>query len=70
VVVASQHEDVIVRRAIQGEALDGALQALWTAAGKSGPCASAVVNAASGFDSLTANYHGLEAATDVSLDDG
>jgi hypothetical protein len=47
----------------QAHILDGALQALWTAAGKSGPCASAVVNAAAGFDSLTANYHSLEAAT-------
>jgi hypothetical protein len=43
--------------------VDGALQALWTAAGKSGPCASAVVNAAAGFDSLAGNYHSLEAAT-------
>jgi hypothetical protein len=47
----------------QAHILDGALQALWRAAGKSGPCASAVVNAAAGFDSLTANYHSLEAAT-------
>ena len=47
----------------QAHILDGALQALWTAAGKSGPCASAVVDAAAGFDSLTGNYHSLEAAT-------
>jgi hypothetical protein len=47
----------------QAHILDGALQALWTATGKSGPCASAVVNAAAGFDSLTGNYHSLEAAT-------
>ena len=43
--------------------LDSALNALWTSAGKSGPCAAAVVNAAAGFDSLTGNYHSLEAAT-------
>jgi hypothetical protein len=42
---------------------DGALQALWSATGKSGACASAVVNAAAGFDSLTGSYHRLEAAT-------
>ena len=47
----------------QAHVLDGALQALWTASGKSGPCASAVVDAAAGFDSLTGNYHSLEAAT-------
>ena len=47
----------------QAHTLDGALQALWTAAGKSGACASAVVDAGSGFDSLTANYHSLQAAT-------
>ena len=47
----------------QARSVDSALQALWTAAGKSGPCASAAVNAASGFDSLTGNYHSLEAAT-------
>lgn len=47
----------------QAHTLDGALKALWTAAGRSGPCASAVVNAAAGFDSLTASYHSLEAAT-------
>lgn len=47
----------------QAHTLDGALQALWKAAGQSGPCASAVVNAAAGFDSLVGNYHGLEAAT-------
>ena len=47
----------------QAHTLDGALNALWTAAGKSGSCASAVVNAAAGFDSLTGNYHSLEAAT-------
>ena len=47
----------------QAHTLDGALQVLWKAAGQSGPCASAVVNAAAGFDSLTADYHSLEAAT-------
>src|SRR5205814_10476077 len=47
----------------QAHTLDGSLQALWTATGKSGPCASAVVNAAAGFDSLTGSYHSLEAAT-------
>ena len=47
----------------EAHTLDGALKALWSASGKSGPCASAVVNAAAGFDSLTGNYHGLEAAT-------
>ena len=47
----------------QAHTLDGALEALWTAAGKSGLCASAVVNAAAGFESLTSNYHSLEAAT-------
>ena len=47
----------------QAHTLDGALKALWTAAGRSGPCASAVVNAAAGFDSLTASYHSLETAT-------
>jgi hypothetical protein len=47
----------------QAHSLDSALQALWTAAGKSGQCASAAVNAAAGFDSLTGSYHSLEAAT-------
>jgi hypothetical protein len=47
----------------QAHVLDGALKGLWTAAGRSGPCASAVVKAAAGFDSLTGNYHSLEAAT-------
>jgi hypothetical protein len=47
----------------QAHVLDGALQTLWKAAGQSGPCASAVVNAAAGFDSLTGDYHSLEAAT-------
>ena len=47
----------------QAHALDGALQALWTAAGRSGPCATAAVNAAAGFDSLTGSYRSLEAAT-------
>jgi hypothetical protein len=47
----------------QAHTLDGALQALWTAAGRSGPCASAAANAGAGFDSLTANYRSLEAAT-------
>src|SRR2546430_17651114 len=40
----------------QAHILDSALQALWTAAGKSGACASAAVNAAAGFDSLTGSY--------------
>jgi hypothetical protein len=47
----------------QAHAVDGALQALWKAAGQSGSCAAAAVNAGAGFDSLTANYHSLEAAT-------
>jgi hypothetical protein len=47
----------------QAHTLDGALHALWAATGKSGACASAVVNAAAGFDSLTGNYHSLETAT-------
>jgi hypothetical protein len=46
----------------QAKTLDGALQALWSASGKSGPCAAAVVNVASGFDSMTADYHSLETA--------
>jgi len=46
----------------QAHTLDAALKALWTASGQSGPCASAVVNAAAGFDSLTASYHSLETA--------
>ena len=47
----------------QARVLDGALQAVWKAAGESGACASAVVNAAAGFDSLVGDYHSLEAAT-------
>jgi hypothetical protein len=47
----------------QAHVLDGALQNLWKASGQSGPCAAAAVNAGAGFDSLTANYHSLEAAT-------
>ena len=47
----------------QAHVLDGALEALWNAAGKTGPCASAASNAGAGFDSLTASYHRLEAAT-------
>jgi hypothetical protein len=47
----------------EAHTLDGALKALWTASGKSGPCASAVVDAAAGFDSLTGHYRSLEAAT-------
>ena len=47
----------------QARVLDGALQTLWKGAGQSGPCASAVVNAAAGFDSLSGSYHSLEAAT-------
>ena len=43
----------------QAHSLDNALQALWTASGKSGPCASAAATAGSGFDSLTGNYHSL-----------
>jgi hypothetical protein len=46
----------------QAHNLDGALEALWTASGKSGACASAAVNAGAGFDSLTKSYHSLEAA--------
>ncbi len=48
---------------MQARAVDSALKALWAAAGKSGPCASAAVQAAAGFDSLTGSYHRLEAAT-------
>jgi hypothetical protein len=47
----------------QAHAVDGALQGLWKAAGKSGACAAAAANAGAGFDSLTANYHSLETAT-------
>ncbi len=47
----------------QARSVDTSLKVLWSAAGKSGPCASAAVNAGAGFDSLTANYHSLEAAT-------
>ena len=47
----------------QAHSLDNALQALWNAAGRSGACAAAAVNAGAGFDSLTANYHSLEKAT-------
>ena len=47
----------------QARSLDNALKALWTAAGRSGPCASAAVNAGAGFDSLTGNYHSFETAT-------
>ena len=47
----------------QAHVLDGALKDLWQAAGQSGACAAAVANAGAGFDSLTANYHSLEAAT-------
>jgi hypothetical protein len=52
-------------RAYYAEAavLDNALKALWSAAGKSGRCASAAVNAAAGFDSVTADYRALERAT-------
>lgn len=46
----------------QAHVLDGALEALWSASGKSGPCASAASNAGAGFDSLTSDYHSLEAA--------
>jgi hypothetical protein len=46
----------------QAHSLDNALQALWKASGKSGPCASAAATAGSGFDSLTGNYHSLETA--------
>ena len=47
----------------QARSVDASLKALWSAAGKSGPCASAAINAGAGFDSLTVNYHSLEAAT-------
>jgi len=47
----------------QAHVLDGALESLWKAAGKSGACASAAVNAGAGFDALTASYHSLETAT-------
>jgi hypothetical protein len=47
----------------QANVLDGALQNLWKAAGRSGACAAAAVNAGAGFNSLTANYHSLENAT-------
>ncbi len=47
----------------QARSVDSALKALWMATGKSGPCASAAVKAAAGFDSLTGSYHSLEAAT-------
>jgi len=47
----------------QAHVLDGALKALWQAAGQSGACAAAAVNAGAGFDSLTGDYHSLEAAT-------
>lgn len=47
----------------QAHVVDNALQTLWNAAGKSGACAAAAVNAGAGFDSLVGNYHSLEAAT-------
>jgi hypothetical protein len=43
--------------------LDNALKALWSAAGRSGRCASAAVNAAAGFDSVTGDYRALQRAT-------
>ena len=46
----------------QAHVLDAALEALWTAAGRSGQCASAAANAGAGFDSVTSDYHSLEAA--------
>ena len=46
----------------EAHVLDGALEALWTAAGKSGACASAAVSAAAGFDAVTADYHTLQGA--------
>lgn len=46
----------------QARTLDRALEALWNAAGRSGACAAAAANAGAGFDSLTKNYHSLEAA--------
>ena len=46
----------------QAHVLDGALQALWNASGRSGLCASAAANAGAGFDSVTTDYHSLEAA--------
>lgn len=48
---------------MQAHVVDNALKALWMATGRSGQCASAAVNAAAGFDSLTGNYHSLEVAT-------
>jgi hypothetical protein len=47
----------------QAHVLDGALENLWKAAGQTGQCAAAAANAGAGFDSLTADYHSLEAAT-------
>lgn len=47
----------------QAHAVDHSLEALWAAAGKSGPCASAAADAGAGFDSLVGDYHHLEAAT-------
>lgn len=47
----------------QAHVLDRALEALWSAAGRTGRCASAAANAGAGFDSVTADYHSLEAAS-------
>lgn len=47
----------------QAHTLDGALEALWKAAGESGSCATAAATAGAGFDSLTSSYRALEAAT-------
>ena len=47
----------------QARAVDSSLKTLWAAAGRSGPCASAAVQAGAGFDSLTGSYHRLETAT-------
>ena len=46
----------------QARVLDAALEALWNAAGRSGSCASAVANAAAGFDSVTSDFHSLQVA--------
>lgn len=47
----------------QAHVVDASLEALWSASGRSGRCASAAANAGAGFDSVTADYHSLEAAT-------
>ncbi|MES1247580.1 MAG: hypothetical protein ABUS54_07900 [Actinomycetota bacterium] len=47
----------------QARVLDAALEDLWSAAGKSGPCANAAADAGAGFDALTKDYRAFEAAT-------